>query len=114
MKQVTIIVPGGDGNNLSSLVGAFKILTRAEEYWRQQGRAGVLQIQLAGITDTVSFHEGLFNVTPHTHISDCRHTDLIIIPSLNHAYREVVEQNQALIDWLIYQYKQGAEIATIC
>jgi len=114
MKHVTIIVPNGEGNNLSSIVGAYKILTRAEEYWRQQGKGGVFAIQLAGITDTVSFHGGLFNVTPHTHISACRKTDLIIIPSLNHAYKKVVEQNQLIIDWIAYQYKQGTEIATIC
>ena len=34
MKHLTILVPDGE-NNLSSIVGAYKIFTRANEYWSQ-------------------------------------------------------------------------------
>ncbi|NQD69649.1 helix-turn-helix domain-containing protein [Sphingobacterium shayense] len=114
MKHVTIIVPDGEGNNLSSIVGAYKILTRADDYWKQSGRKSVFKIQLAGISETVAFHEGLFTVKPHTHISAVTKTDLIIIPSLNHDYRKAVERNGILIDWIERRYKEGAQIATIC
>jgi len=114
MKQVTIIVPEGEGNNLSSIVGAYKILTRADAYWTQSGRKSVCKVQLAGVSEVVPFHGGLFSVKPHTHISSITKTDLVIIPSLNHAYRKVVEQNGILIDWIERRYKEGAEIATIC
>lgn len=114
MKHVTIIVPDGEGNNLSSIVGAYKILTRADDYWKQSGRKSVFKIQLAGISETIMFHEGLFIVKPHTHISAISKTDLIIIPSLNHDYSKVVERNGELIDWIERRYKEGAEIATIC
>lgn len=114
MKQVTIIVPDGEGNNLSSIVGAYKILTRADNYWKQSGRKSVFKIQLAGVSEIVTFHEGLFSVKPHTHISSIAKTDLIIIPSLNHDYRKVVEHNGKLIEWISQRYKEGAEVATIC
>lgn len=114
MKQLTIIVPNGESNNLSSIVGAYKILTRADHYWKQSGRKSVFKIQLAGVSKTVTFHEGLFSVKPHTQISAIAKTDLIIIPSLNHDYRKVIERNGELIDWLARQYREGAEIATIC
>ena len=51
---------------------------------------------------------------PHTHISGIGQTDLIIIPSLNHNFKEAVLVNSSLIDWMAKQYKQGAEIASIC
>jgi transcriptional regulator GlxA family with amidase domain len=56
----------------------------------------------------------LFTVKPHTYISDIVKTDLIIIPSLNHNYIEAVKENKPLIDWIAMQYKNGAEIASIC
>ena len=34
MKHLTILVPDGE-NNLSSIVGAYKIFTRANEYWKE-------------------------------------------------------------------------------
>ncbi len=113
MKQLTILVPDGE-NNLSSIVGAYKIFTRANAYYKSIGRREVFQIQLAGISKKVNFYEGLFSVKPHTHISAISKTNLIIIPSLNHNYEQTVKNNKSLIDWIAKQYKEGAEIASIC
>jgi transcriptional regulator GlxA family with amidase domain len=42
-------------------------------------------------------------------------TNLIIIPSsLIRNYRKAVKTNQLLIDWIEMQYKQGAEVASMC
>jgi transcriptional regulator GlxA family with amidase domain len=65
----------------------------------------------------VEFYDGLFAVTPHTNISAITKTHLIIIPSLNYNYQKTVKENPAnagLIDWIEKQYKDGAEIASIC
>lgn len=113
MKHLTIIVPNGE-NNLSSIVGVYKIFTRANTYRKEGGRKEVFTIQLAGISKEVEFHNGLFTVKPHTHISAITKTNLIIIPSLNHNYQQAIKQNGLLIDWIAQQYKEGAEIASIC
>ncbi len=113
MKHLTIIVPDGE-NNLSSIVGAYKIFTRANEYWKGTGKKGLFTIQLAGLSKEVDFYDGIFTVKPHTHISAITKTDLIIIPSLNHNYEKAVKGNKALIDWIAKQYKDGAAIASIC
>ena len=114
MKHLTIIVPDGQGNNLSSIVGAYKIFTRANAYWKETGRRELFKIELAGISKKVDFYDGLFTVKPHTNISSINKTDLIIIPSLNHNYQKTVKANKLLIDWIEQQYKHGAEIASIC
>ncbi|MES2332112.1 MAG: helix-turn-helix domain-containing protein [Bacteroidota bacterium] len=114
MKHLTIIVPNGEGNNLSSIVGAYKIFTRANEYWKGRNKKELFHIQLAGVSKKVEFYEGLFAVKPHTNISAIAKTDLIIIPSLNHNYQKIVKQNKLLIEWIGGQYKEGSEIATIC
>lgn len=96
MQHLTIIVPDGQGNNLSSIVGAYKIFTRANEYWKKTGRKELFKIELAGISKKVEFYDGLFTVKPHTHISFITKTTLIIIPSLNHNYQKAVKANKLL------------------
>jgi transcriptional regulator GlxA family with amidase domain len=120
MKHLTILVPDGKGNNLSSIVGAYKIFTRANAHWSQTpagkktGKKELFSIQLAGTSKKVEFYDGLFSVKPHTTISAITKTDLIIIPSLNHDYQQAVKQNKQIIDWIEKQYKRGAAIASIC
>lgn len=114
MKHLTILVPEGSGNNLSSIVGAYKIFTRANEYRKQHGEEPLFKIELAGISKEVDFYDRLFTVHPHKNISSIKKTNLIIIPSLNHNYMETVKYNGPIIDWLEKHYKDGAEIATIC
>lgn len=113
MKRLTILVPNGQ-NNLSSIVGAYKIFTRANEIWKKTGRKELFKIELAGISKKVDFYDGLFTVRPHLHITEISKTDLIIIPSLNHNYQLAVKENKQVINWIEKQYKGGAEVASIC
>ncbi|MEO7977996.1 helix-turn-helix domain-containing protein [Flavobacterium sp.] len=113
MKNLTIVVPEGN-NNLSSITGAFEIFHKANAFWMEKNNINLFSIQLAGISDKVHFNEGLFSVKPHINISAIVKTDLIIIPSLNHNYSLALKGNEKLVDWLLKQYKNGAEIATIC
>lgn len=113
MKHITILVPDGP-NNLSSIIGSFKILSRANAYWQENGHKSLFKIELAGISEEVSYYDGLFSVKPHRHISEISHTNLVIIPSLNHNYEKAIEANQVLTRWIVQQYEQGAEIASMC
>ena len=113
MKHLTIVVPNGN-NNLSSITGTFEIFSKANAYWTEQGNRQLFTIQLAGMSESTDFNEGLFIVKPHNSISSITKTDLIIIPSLNHNYNLALKGNEELIEWLVNQYKNGAEIATIC
>lgn len=113
MNHLTILVPEGQ-NNLSSIVGPYKIFTRANEYWNSAGKKELFKIELAGISKEVEFYNGLFSVKPHTHISAIIKTDLVIIPSLNHNYEKALKGNKLMIEWIEQQYKYGAAVASIC
>ncbi|HWB90864.1 MAG TPA: helix-turn-helix domain-containing protein [Puia sp.] len=114
MQRITIVVPDGNGNNLSSIVGAYKILSRANDYWKATRKTTLYKIEVAGVSKTVEYYEGLFSVRPHTSIRKITKTNLVIIPSLNHNYQQAVRANKSLIQWVGNQYKQGAEVASIC
>jgi len=72
------------------------------------------KIELAGVAGTNEFEDGLFTVKPHKHISAIPKTDLVIIPSLNHNYQKAMKGNKELADWIAWQYKNGAEVASVC
>lgn len=113
MKHISILVPEGQ-NNLSSIVGAYKILKRANAYATEQGKPELYNIELVGISSEVDFHGGLFSVKPHRLVIDIEKTDLIIIPSLNHNYEEAIKGNKPVIDWLVARNSEGTEIASVC
>lgn len=113
MKSLTILVPAGQ-NNLSSIIGSYKIFTRANELWKQKGKKGGFEVRLAGLSKKVIFHDGIFSVKPHLHIDDVKKTDLIIIPAVNKDFDTSIKLNKKVIAWLKSQYDQGAEIASIC
>ncbi|SMO79372.1 GlxA family transcriptional regulator [Fodinibius sediminis] len=113
MKHLTIIVPAGR-NNLESIVGPYNIFSRANKHWKESSGKPLFDIELAGLSNEVGFYGDLFAVKPQTRIAAVSKTDLIIIPSLNHNYREAVKGNKELVDWIKRQYKEGAEVASIC
>ena len=92
MKHMTILVPSGEGNNLSSIVGAYKIFTRANAYWKTRKGKDVFKIEVAGVAKKVKFYDGLFSVQPHTDLSAIKKTNLVVIPSLNHNYEQTVKK----------------------
>ncbi len=117
MKHLTILVPDGQGDTLSSvssIAGTHEVFTKANEFWQATGRDALFSIQVAGVSAEVDFGKGLFAVRPQLHIAAIAKTDLIIIPSLPHDYQKDDAGNGELIDWLKHHYRQGAEIASIC
>lgn len=113
MKHLTIVVPEGQ-DNLSSIVGPYKIFSKANTYWKEADKGELFDIRLAGISGEVDFYKGLFSIKPHVDISAITKTDLIIIPSVDHNLEETIKGNKVLIDWIVKHYKNGAEVASIC
>jgi transcriptional regulator GlxA family with amidase domain len=114
MKQVIIVIPQGNVN-ISSVTGAFEILTRANEHWRKLGNKSVMEIRVAGFGSELRLDGGFFSIHP-VNIREIRKTDLLIIPSVfvSNDYDILIRNNKELITWMKEQYKSGAEIASIC
>ena len=113
MKHISILVPDGE-NNLSSIVGAYKILTRANRIWEEKSNRRGYKVELVGISKEVEFFDGLCTVKPHTHISGVSRTNLVVISSVNHNYNQAIEVNKPLVEWIKLQFANGAEVASVC
>jgi transcriptional regulator GlxA family with amidase domain len=113
--HLSLIVPDGQSNlsTIAGLIGAYEIFTIANGFWQKKGNEPRFKIELVGISDQTEVY-GVFSVKPQVHMRDVSRTDLIIIPSLVRDYEKAMEGNQLLIDWIASQYRDGAEIASIC
>lgn len=116
MKHLTLVFPDGQTNlsSIACIVGAFEIFTRSNEYWKKGGKKELFKIELAGISRKAEIYDGLFSVKPQRHISSIAKTNLIIIPSMVWDYKKSLKANELLISWIRKQYKNGAEVASLC
>ena len=117
MKHITIIVPHGQStlSTLSCMVGAYDIFLEANAYWKKTGKKELFKIELAGVSKKTDYNNGLITLQPQINISAITHTHLIIIPpSAIRSYKNAAKGNQNLIDWIAEQYKNGAEVASMC
>jgi transcriptional regulator GlxA family with amidase domain len=113
MKEAIILVPN-EYVNLSSVAGTHEILTRANDYWQRIGNKSMMNVKVAGYEDELQLNAGLFSIHPE-HIRHIKKADLVIIPSVaNNNFDFIIDKNRELINWIRDQYKNGAEIASIC
>jgi transcriptional regulator GlxA family with amidase domain len=114
-KRISIFVPSGDCI-LSSIIGTYKIFSEVNRVLHKNDPARPLPftIELVGINHETNLYGGAFSIKPHTTIDQVAKTDLVIIPAITGDYAAEVKRNAAVIPWIVQQYKQGAEIASLC
>ncbi len=113
MKHVSILVPSGAAA-LSCIEGSFTGFSRANEFLVAQGKSPMFNVQLVGLTKDPQVYDRLFNVYPDKTIADSFKTDLIIIPAVNGNMKKVIDANQDFFPWITKQYREGAEVASLC
>ena len=114
-RHISIYVPAGNCI-LSSVVGPYKVFSQVNSLVREKtpARALPFTIQLVGISAETNLYEGLFGIRPHLSIEEVDKTDLVIIPAINGDLLTEIKRNAAVYPWIARQYKQGAEIASLC
>lgn len=113
MKHISILVPRG-ACALSCIEGSFVGFNRANEVLAMHGKPPLFDIHLVGITDEPQVYDRLFTVRPDKTINQVEKTDLIIIPAVNGDMKEVIKANEGFFPWINFQYRNGAEVASLC
>lgn len=116
MKHLTILYPAGrsDFSTISCITGAFEMFASANGYRRRSGRGNLFTVELAGTSGGEEMYDGMLAIKPQRHISAIAKTDLILIPSIASGRLQAAGQDGQLLDWIVRQYKQGAEVASVC
>jgi transcriptional regulator GlxA family with amidase domain len=71
-------------------------------------------VQLVGLSKETPLSGGLFTANADALLEDVKKTDLIIIPAIDGEIQQALENNKEFIPWIQEQYKNGAEVASLC
>jgi transcriptional regulator GlxA family with amidase domain len=116
MNHISIIVPVGKGtlSTVSCIASAFEVFETANNYWKQGGRKTSFRIESVGVSKKTEIYDSMFTVRPQVNITGIKRTDLIVIPPVVFKDKKYIQENQLLIDWIRQQYKNGAQVASLC
>ena len=112
MKHISILVP--KKAILGSLEGSRQLLTQVNEFFKTKGEAPIFKVQLVGLTKETPLSGGLFTANADVLLEEVKKTDLIIIPAIDGEIEQALENNKDFIPWIQEQYKNGAEVASLC
>lgn len=113
MKHISILVPEGD-SSLSNLEATHKMFNMANDFLVRMGKEPLFKTQLVATHKDARLSNGIFTIIPERTIEEVKQTDLVIIPAIHGDYEKVVAANKDFIPWIIKQYKNGAEVASLC
>jgi transcriptional regulator GlxA family with amidase domain len=112
MKHISILVP--KGAILGSLEGSRQLLTQVNQFYKAQNAPPIFEVQLVGLSKETPLSGGLFTANTDVLLEDVKKTDLIIIPAIDGEMNAALEKNKDFIPWIKEQYKNGAEVASLC
>jgi transcriptional regulator GlxA family with amidase domain len=112
MKNVIILLP--ETAIPACIVDPRYMFSAVNEFFRQAAKPPVFNVKLAGLTNEVRLNDGVFSVHSDVLLKDVRHADLIIIPALSGDIKKALKTNSDFIPWIVHQYKNGAEVASLC
>ncbi|MGN6647405.1 MAG: GlxA family transcriptional regulator [Cytophaga sp.] len=112
MKHVSILVL--ETSIPACLVDPRYMFTAINNFLKIANLQPAFSVKLVGLTEEVKLHDGLISIHTDALLKDVKKTDLIIIPALSGPIQTAIKKNTDFIPWIIDQYKQGAEVASLC
>jgi len=113
MKQVSFLLAGGVLKP-SSLFSAIEVFEKANEFYRNQGQGPYYDIQIVGSELRQHLLNTSLMISDIKNIRNVKRTDCIIIPGFEGKDAFAIQKSAKAIAWMVGQYKEGAEIASLC
>lgn len=111
MKNITILIT--KGAILGNIEGPRQVFEEVNNIMGRMGKPFLFKVQLAGLSSESHLNDGLYAISTIP-INKIKESDLIIIPAMYGDLKTAVQQNQEFIPWIIEQFKEGTEIASLC
>ena len=112
MKNVTILVP--ETAVVEAVADPHYIFKAVNQFLQMSGKSALFNVQLVGLTKEIKLENSLFSVHVDALIKDVKNTDLIFIPALSGDLKTALALNKAFVPWIVEQYANGAEVASLC
>jgi transcriptional regulator GlxA family with amidase domain len=112
MKQISFLLVGGKLKP-STLFGAIEIFEIANQFLVEKGKPPYYEIQLVGEEFGQPMLNSFLSLGSLKHTSEIKKTDCIIIPAFQ-PEEEAITKYAAALTWVVEQYKNGAEVASLC
>jgi transcriptional regulator GlxA family with amidase domain len=112
MKHITILVP--ETAITACIVDPKYMFSAVNTFLKNANKPPQFKIQLAGLSKKIEVSDGSISINTDVHIKDIKKTDLIIIPAISGDIKTALKLNKEFIPWIIQQYKNGAEVASLC
>ena len=112
MKHVSILVL--KEARLNSIEEPYQAFVEVNNILKADGKLPMFKVQLVGLSKETKLNDGLYTVNVNTLLKDVKKTDLIIIPAVQGNLKDAINLNQEFIPWILKQYKNGAEVASLC
>lgn len=112
MKHVSILVL--KEARLNSIEEPYQAFEEVNNILVAEGKLPMFKVQLVGLSKETKLNNGLYTVNINTLLKDIKKTDLIIIPAVQGNLKDAIKLNQEFIPWILKQYKNGAEVASLC
>ncbi len=113
MKNVAILVPRGAAS-VGCIEGSYIGFSQANEILASMGKPPAFDMRMVGLTNEAQSYDRFITVRPDLTIAGEYKADLIIIPAVNGEMNEVIAANRDFFPWIVDQYKDGAEVASLC
>jgi len=111
MKRVSILVTRGA--IMGNIEGPRQVFTEVNDYLKNTGIPPLFEVTLAGLSEESFLNDGLYTISTKP-IKNIKRTDLVIIPAMYGNLQKAVDDNKEFVPWIIKQYKEGAEVASLC
>ena len=112
MKNITIIVP--ETAIPACIIDPRYMFTAVNTFLKNANKQPQFKVQLAGLSKKVELNDGTVSINTDINIKVVKRTDLIIIPAISGDVKTALKLNKDFIPWIIQQYKNGAEVASLC
>lgn len=112
MKTVSILVP--ESSVSQAIADPQYLFSAVNQFLALSGKSPLFNVQLVGAKKSIKLNGGQFVIQPDKQLDEVKKTDLVVIPALFGNMKRAIAQNEKLIPWIVDQYEDGAEVASLC
>lgn len=110
--KVSILVP--ENSVMQSIADPQYLFSAVNNFMEMAGKKPFFDVQLVGLKKEIKLNNGMFTVNTNQLVNEVKQCDLIIIPALFGNMKLAIESNKDFLPWINEQYKNGAEVASLC